>query len=186
MTECLKLGVKDIDFKRNEINIRSGKGDNDWKTILPCLLLPELKRQIEKGKLKFEENLIIKDFKRAAIPEALERKYPNAPKEIGWQYILPSEKPASDLWSRRLQQHHRHEGFFAKSDQKTVRKTDRTKNASCHTFCHSFVTHLLEDGYDNGTRTIQELLGYKAIRPTMIYTYVLHRNKFNVQSPLEV
>lgn len=137
LTECLKLRVKDIDFKRNEIIIRSGKGDNDRRTILLCLLIPELKRQIEKAKLKFEENLMIKEFTGASIPEALERKYPKTPKEIGWQYIFPSGKPAIDLRSRRLKQHHRHERFFQKAVKKAVRKTDITKNASCHTFCYS-------------------------------------------------
>ena len=85
LTECLKLRIKDVDFKLNEIIVRGGKGDNDRRTILPRLLIPQLKRQLEKAKIKLEENMSVKEFTGASIPEALERKYPNAPEELAWQ-----------------------------------------------------------------------------------------------------
>jgi integron integrase len=183
LMECLNMRVKDIDFECKEIHVRGGKGDNDRRTILPDILVVQLTRQMEKVRIRLEENLLIKGFAGASMPESMERKYPNAAKQPGWQYVFPSVKPAMDPRSGSLRQHFRHESFLQKEVKKALAKAGITKNASCHTFRHSFATHLLEDGYD--IRTVQELLGHKDVRSTMIYTHVLNRNKFNVQSPLD-
>ena len=183
LSECINLRVKDIDFGLNEIIVRGGKGDNDRRTILPSLLIPLLNRQVEKARLRLEENLLLTGFRGASMPEALESKYPNSSKELAWQYIFPARKPAIDPRSGSLKQHYRHESFLQKAVKAAVRKSGITKNASCHTFRHSFATHLLEAGYD--IRTVQELLGHKNVGTTMIYTHVLCRNKYNVRSPLD-
>lgn len=152
-------------------------------TILPGMLEPLLKRQIEKAKIRLAENILLPDFKGVSMPEALERKYPTALKDVAWQYLFPARSPARDPRSGNLKQHHRHESYLQKAVKASVRRSGITKNASCHTFRHSFATHLLEDGYD--IHIVQELLGHKDVRTTMMYTHVLNRNKFNVRSPLD-
>ncbi len=183
LSECLNLRIKDVDFGLNEIIVRGGKGNNDRRTILPGPLIPQLNIQIEKVRIRLKENMLLPGFKGASMPEALERKYPNAPKDVAWQYIFPARKPALDPRTGKLKQHYRHESYLQKAVKNAVRKAGIIKNASCHTFRHSFATHLLEDGYD--IRTVQELLGHNDVRSTMKYTHVLNRNKFNVRSPLD-
>ncbi|MCP4314161.1 MAG: integron integrase [Bacteroidetes bacterium] len=183
LSECLSLRVKDIDFSLKEITIRSGKGDQDRRTILPVSLIPQLKVQVDKVKVRLEENCLIEGFMGSSIREALERKYPSAPTELKWQYLFPARKPAIDPCSGTLRQHSRHESYLQKEIKRAIRLAGISKNGSCHSFRHSFATHLLEDGCD--IRTVQELLGHKDVRTTMVYTHVLNRNKYNIQSPLD-
>lgn len=128
--------------------------------------------------------MLVSGFSGASFPEALGKKYPNAPKELGWQYIFPSRKPAIDPRSGKLKQHCRHESFLQKEVKNAIRKAQITKNASCHTFRHSFATRLIENGYN--IRIVQELLGHKDIRTTMIYTHVNNGYNLNVRSPLDM
>lgn len=183
LTECIELRIRDVDYKLNQIFIRDGKGNNDHRTVFPDKIKEPLKLQISKAKIRLEENLSVNAFYGASVPEALERKYKHIPKETGWQYVFPANKPGIDPRSGKFKQHHRHESFLQKAVKQAVRKVQITKNASCHTLRHSFAAHLLEDGYC--IRTVQELLGHKDVRTTMIYRHVLNRNKFNVRSPLD-
>lgn len=183
LSECMNLRVKDLNFSQNEILVRGGKGNNDRRSVLPGVLVPELEMQVRKADLRLQENLRLPGFRGASMPEALERKYINAPKELGWQYLFPARKPSLDPRSGTLRQHCRHKSYLQKAVKSAIRTAGILKDGSCHTFRHSFATHSLEDGYD--IRTVQELMGHKDVKTTMIYTHVLNRNKYNVQSPMD-
>jgi integron integrase len=182
LMECLRLRVKDVDFSRNEIRVRSGKGDKDRITMLPAAVKESLLRHLE-GVGKQYEAEIKNGFNGVFLPDALERKSPNAPRQWGWQWVFPASKLYVDPQSGKILRHHLHESVLQKAVREAAEKAGIAKPASCHTFRHSFATHLLEDGYD--IRTVQELLGHKDVSTTMVYTHVLNRGGRGVSSPAD-
>lgn len=182
LMECLRLRVKDLDFHYNQIIVRDGKGSKDRVTVLPSSIKSPLQRHLTRVKALHATDLK-EGFGRVYLPNALSRKYPQADREWCWQYIFPSAKRSVDPRTGVVRRHHVNEQSLQRAIGVAVRKADISKPASCHTFRHSFATHLLEDGYD--LRTVQELLGHKDVRTTMIYTHVLNRGPRAVKSPLD-
>lgn len=182
LIECLSLRVKDIDFGYNQIIIRDGKGEKDRETMLPKIIKEALKVHLEKAQ-KIHKQDLKSGFGTVYLPYALDRKYRNANKEWKWKYIFPASQLSIDPRSSVKQRHHLNESVLQKSVKVAIRKAGITKHASCHTFRHSFATHLLLSGYD--IRTVQELLGHKDIRTTMIYLHVIKQGGMGVISPAD-
>lgn len=182
LMECLRLRVKDVDFDYYQIVVREGKGDKDRVTMLPRALSESLRVQLARTKLAHDRDLQA-GFGEVYLPHALERKYPQANKEWGWQYVFPAAKRSIDPRSGEERRHHLSREFLQHAVKHAVKLAGFDKQGSCHTFRHSFATHLLEDGYD--IRTVQELLGHSDVRTTMIYTHVLNRGGRGVWSPLD-
>ena len=180
--ECVRLRVKDIHFDYTQIIVRSGKGKKDRVTLLPDSVVEKLKTQIDMVKLIHQRDLDA-GFGEVYLPYALERKYPQANKELAWQYVFPSRQRSIDPRSDKERRHHIGAQSLQRAVKKAVRKSGVDKQASCHTFRHSFATHLLENGYD--IRTVQELMGHKDIRTTQIYTHVMNKGANAVRSPLD-
>ena len=182
LNECLQLRVKDIDFDHKQITVRSGKGNKDRVTLLPEKIIPNLKEQIQ-----FVKKLHEYDLKNGNVsvylPYALEKKYPNAGKELGWKFVFPATQISADPRSGIHRRHHIHETVLQRAVKKAIRTAGITKQAGCHTFRHSFATRLLENGYD--IRTIQELMGHKSVQTTMVYTHVINKGGMGVKSPVD-
>lgn len=182
LSEALSLRVKDISFEYRHIIIRDAKGEKDRITLLPESLIPKIKAQIDKRLLLHNADLK-KGFGETVLPYALAEKYKNASKEFGWQYLFPAERVITDEKGKRIR-HHFHESTVTKAIKAAIRKTGIEKpTASAHTFRHSFATHLLQNNYD--IRTVQELLGHKDVRVTMIYTHIIKNLGMGVKSPLD-
>jgi len=162
VNECVRLRVKDIDFEMRQIIVRAGKGDKDRRTLLPESLREPLRLQLRKVKLLWEHDKM-DGYGEASLPDALDRKYPNAPREWGWQYVFPASQRSVVPGSSRIRRHHLDASVVQRAVKDGVRKCHLTKPASCHSFRHSFATRLLESGYD--IRTVQDLLGHSDIHP---------------------
>ena len=182
LAEALNLRVKDVDFAQNQLIIRDTKGKEDRVTPLPQRIQPSLKEHLQTvQRLHYQD--LDRGYGAVYLPYALAQKYPTADREWIWQYIFPSYTLSQDPRSGATRRHHLHESTIQKALKQAVQLSGVPKRVSCHTFRHSFATHLLQNGYD--IRTVQELLGHKDVRTTMIYTHVLARGGRGVRSPLD-
>ncbi|MBN1192683.1 MAG: integron integrase [Coriobacteriia bacterium] len=182
LMECLRLRVKDVDFSRREITVHDGKGGKSRLTMLPELLSTPLEQHLRLVRAIHERDLA-EGRGRVVLPEALDRKYPSAPTDWRWHWVFPQATWWKDARTGEQGRRHVHESLVQRAVKEAVGRADVCKHVGSHTFRHSFATHLLEAGYD--IRTIQELLGHKDVRTTMIYTHVLNRGGQGVRSPLD-
>jgi integron integrase len=182
LMECIRLRIKDIDFDYKTVAVRDGKGEKDRIAPLPDSTIPDLQRQIERVRLLHDEDLAA-GWGEVYLPYALEAKFTTAARELVWQYLFPAPKVSLDPRSGKQRRHHLDPSGLQRAVREAAKQAGIQKRVSCHTFRHSFATHLLQNGYD--IRTVQELLGHKDVRTTMIYTHVLQRGGMAVKSPLD-
>lgn len=182
LLEALRLRVQDLDFQMRQLTVRDGKGAKDRYTVLADRVIPLLEARLEQVRLIHNEDL--RDgFGAVYLPGALDRKYPSAAREWGWQYVFPARDRSTDPRTGIERRHHVDEATINKAIKTAVQRTGIAKRVSSHTFRHSFATHALQRGAD--IRTVQELLGHEDVSTTMIYTHVLRAGGSGIKSPLD-
>lgn len=175
-------GKRHVDFDRSQLVLRDPKGGRDRAAPLPRIAADPLQRHLVQVR-RLREADLAQGIWGPPLPGGLERKYPNAPREWAWQWVFPATRIGTDPATRRRFRHHLHETAIQRAVKAAVAKAGLSKRVTCHTFRHSFATHLLEDGSD--VRTVQELLGHRELRTTMIYTHVLQQGPLGVRSPAD-
>ena len=183
LMEAIRLRVQDLDFGYCQIMVRNAKGNKDRVVPLPDRLRDALEEQLERVRALHQDDLA-KGFGEVWLPEALERKWPQAGRSLGWQFVFPAARLAVDPRSGAVRRHHMHESVLQKAVKQAAQTAGLNKRVNCHVLRHSFATHMLEQGCD--IRTVQELLGHADVSTTMIYTHVLNRGGAAVRSPLDL
>lgn len=183
VNECVALRVQDLDFDRNQVFVRDGKGRHDRMVMMPQRLRAPLSEQLERVQEIHQQDLL-DGYGLVLLPEAIDRKYPPAAADWRWQWVFPQERRWVNRKNGTQGRHHQDPSLIQRAVAQAVRRAGLAKRASCHTFRHSFATHLLESGHD--IRTVQELLGHRSVRTTQIYTHVLNRGPSGVASPADL
>ncbi len=182
LMECVRLRIQDIDFEQGLLFVRNSKGGKDRTTLLARNLYEECRYWMRRSETIHQEDLK-EGFGEANIPESLTRKYSQASREFGWQWLFPAQRRSKDPRTGVEKRHHINQSGLQKAVKRAVVKAEITKRVSCHTLRHSFATHMLEHGVT--IRTLQELLGHADVKTTEIYTHVLNQDIRNLKSPLD-